>query len=138
MKKILEEFRDFAIKGNMVDLAIGVIIGTAFNSIVNSLVNDIIMPVLSVIIGRINVTELKLTIPGLLDFPDITIKYGSFLQAVINFLVIAFSLFITVKFLNKIRGKNDITNREAAALTKSEKLLTEIRDILKEEKNDDE
>ena len=136
MKKIIAEFREFAMKGNVLDMAIGVVLGGAFSAIVTSLVKDIIMPLLSIILGRINIANLRFTIPGLFGSSDIVLTYGSFLQTVINFLAIAFALFICVKGINKTK---DTLNRkkkieeEAAKieLSKSELLLTEIRDLLK-------
>lgn len=133
MKKLLLEFRDFAMRGNVVDMAVGVIIGTAFNAIINSLVKDIIMPLLSILIGRINVTDMKAVIPGILGSNSITISYGIFLQSVINFIIITFSIFCMIKILNKIRRKQEVKEEVAPQITKSEELLTEIRDILQKQ-----
>ena len=130
MKKLFLEFRDFAMKGNVMDMAVGIIIGTAFSGIVNSLVKDIITPIISVIIGRINVAELKAVIPGLFGSASISISYGLFLQAAINFLVIAFTIFSVVKVLSKLHKKQEKIEQAAPAITKSEELLAEIRDIL--------
>jgi large conductance mechanosensitive channel len=135
MKKFFAEFRDFAMKGNVIDLAVGVIIGSAFNAIISSLVKDIIMPLLSMILGRINIADLKFVIPGLLGSADITLTYGLFLQAVINFVIIALSIFITIKVLNRMQrklSKKSTPAEETAAPTSTEMLLTEIRDLLKE------
>lgn len=136
MKKIFSEFREFAMKGNVLDMAIGVVLGGAFSAIVTSLVKDIIMPLLSIILGRINIANLKFTIPGLFGSSDIVLTYGSFLQTVINFLAIAFALFVCVKGINKTKDTLNCKKKieeEAAKieLSKSELLLTEIRDLLK-------
>lgn len=136
MKKIFSEFREFAMKGNVLDMAIGVVLGGAFSAIVTSLVKDIIMPLLSIILGRINIANLRFTIPGLFGSSDIVLTYGSFLQTVINFLAIAFALFVCVKGINKTKDtlnhKKKIEEEAAKIeLSKSELLLTEIRDLLK-------
>ncbi|WOC31405.1 MULTISPECIES: large-conductance mechanosensitive channel protein MscL [Caproicibacterium] len=138
MKKMIAEFREFAMKGNVMDLAIGVVLGGAFSTIISSLVKDIITPLLSIILGRINIANLKFTIPGFLGSSPIVLSYGSFLQAILNFLVIAFALFLCVKAINRAKDKfSRKEEAEAAAAeeetTKSEVLLTEIRDLLKEQ-----
>ena len=136
MKKFISEFKEFAMKGNVIDLAVGVIIGGAFNAIISSLVKDIIMPLLSIILGRVNIADLKCTIPGLWGSQDITLTYGLFLQAVINFLIIAFSIFLMIKLLNKMHDKlskdKEEKKPEPAAPSNTEVLLSEIRDLLKE------
>ena len=137
MKKFLAEFREFAMKGNVIDLAVGVIIGAAFNAIISSLTRDIITPLLSILLGRINIADLKFVIHGFLGSSDITLSYGLFLQAVINFIIIAFSIFLMIKMMNKMHeklSKEDIAAKaeEVAIVTKSEELLTEIRDLLKD------
>lgn len=126
-----KEFKEFAIKGNVVDLAVGVIIGGAFNKIVSSLVNDIIMPTIGIIIGGYDFTGLKIIIKNSYGkTPELSIKYGSFIQAIVDFLILAFTIFLIIKALNKFR-KKDVVNKENPAPTNEEKLLTEIRDILK-------
>ena len=141
MKKFLAEFSNFAIKGNMIDLAIGVIIGGAFNTVIASLSSDIITPVLSVIIGRIDIKGLKFTIPNITGKNPIILTYGNFLQNLLNFFLTALFIFLMIRFINRIREKlASITFDEAAqkekqekeALTKTEKLLTDIRDMMKE------
>ncbi len=135
MKKMISEFRAFAARGNVLDLAIGVILGSAFNSIISSLVQDIIMPLLSIVLGRINFVNLALTVPGFFGSSSIVITYGKFLQSVIYFLVVAFALFLFVKYINVLQNK--FKKNEAAeasgepVLSKSEELLIEIRDLLK-------
>lgn len=141
MKKMISEFRAFAARGNVLDLAIGVILGSAFNAIISSLVKDIIMPLLSVIFGRINFVNLALTVPGLFGSSSIVITYGNFIQSVIYFLVVAFALFLFVKYINVLQNKFKKNEAAEAAetaeasgepvLSKSEELLVEIRDLLK-------
>lgn len=123
---ILKEFRDFAIKGNVVDLAVGVIMGAAFGPIVNSLVADIIMPPIGWAIGRVDFAKLAIDIPTPTG-DAVKISYGKFLNAGFSFLVTAFAVFMLVKAMNTLRKKQE----EAPKPTKSEELLTEIRDLLK-------
>ncbi len=133
MKKFWNDFREFAVKGNAVDLAIGVIIGSAFSAIVTSLVKDILMPLLSIVIGHINIAGLKFTIPGFLGSPSIVLSYGVFLQAVLNFFIIALCIFFMIKGLNHLHQKEE--KKEEAKPDPSLAVLTEIRDLLKEGKN---
>ena len=130
---MFKEFKDFISKGNVMDLAVGVIIGAAFGKIVTSLVEDIIMPVLGIISGKINFTGLKLVItPASGDTPEVAVLYGSFIQNVVNFLIMAFVIFLMVKLVNKL--KKPVKEEETPAIevpTKEETLLAEIRDILK-------
>jgi large conductance mechanosensitive channel len=131
MKKFFEEFQQFIDRGNVMNLAVGVMIGGAFNSIISSLVNDIITPFLSVILGKINLTALQLTIKTSDVNNPITLTYGNFLQAVLNFLLTALCLFIVIRTLNKVFKKKE-AEKKPAEPTKEEQLLTEIRDLLKE------
>ncbi|MCX7614642.1 MAG: large-conductance mechanosensitive channel protein MscL [Clostridiales bacterium] len=133
MKKLLAEFKQFATRGNVVDLAVGVIIGGAFGKIVTSLVNDIIMPVIGFISGGINFTNLSFTLaPAKAGKDAVVLKYGMFIQNVIDFLIIAFCIFIFIKIINKLQRKKNQEPEETPAMTKSEALLQEICDILKE------
>lgn len=137
MKKFLSEFREFAMKGNVMDLAVGVIIGGAFSTIVSSLVKDIVMPLLSIILGRVNIADLTLPIPGLFGSKPIVLAYGDFLQNVLNFLIIAFSIFLIVKGMNRlhdrfVKEKKAAGETKPAEPTRTEALLSEIRDLLKE------
>jgi large conductance mechanosensitive channel len=127
MKKFMEEFKAFAIRGNVIDLAVGVIIGGAFGKIVASLVNDVLMPIVSLLFGGAKFTELKATVGGA------EILYGNFIQNIFDFLIIALVIFIMIKNINKMK-KKEVEAAPAAppAPTKEELLLTEIRDILKE------
>lgn len=123
---ILKEFRTFAIKGNVIDLAIGVVIGGAFGKIVSSLVDDIITPaVLTPALKAANLADLnKLVIPGT------AIKYGNFIATLISFLIIAFTLFLIIKAINAAKKKEEIANTVTPEPTVQEKLLMEIRDVL--------
>jgi len=132
---MLKEFKNFALKGNVLDLAVGVIIGGAFGKIVTSLVNDIIMPVLGIILGRINLKHLKWVIrPAEGEISELAVSYGEFMQNVIDFLIIAFSIFMVIKFLEKFKKKEEKKPPEPPKLTKEEELLTEIRDLLKNDR----
>ena len=131
------EFRDFAVRGNVVDLAVGLILGVAFTTIVNSLVNDVIMPTIGLLLGGIDFSDFFITIKGD-SFPTIaaakaagavTINYGLFINAIIKFVIVAFAVFILVKQINRL--KLNIAP-PAAPPSKTDQLLTEIRDLLKE------
>ncbi len=135
MKKLLNEFKDFISKGNVLDLAVGVIIGGAFQKIVSSLVSDIFMPILGIITGGHDFSNLTI------KFKDATINYGVFIQNIIDFLLMAFCIFIIVKIFNKIKEdadkklkKNKIEEKEEPKKSNEEILLTEIRDLLKDKK----
>lgn len=140
MGKFINEFKEFAVKGNAVDMAVGVIIGGAFGKIVTSIVNDIIMPPIGWIIGGVNFSDLKFTLPtvklGTEEMPTATINYGAFIQTIIDFTIIAFCVFMLVKLINKLarRKKEEPAAPPAPpAPSKEELLLTEIRDLLKEQ-----
>lgn len=127
-KKFIKEFKEFISRGNVVDLAVGVVIGGAFSKIVTSLVNDIIMPLVGIIIGGINFTNLSI------KFKDATISYGTFIQTVIDFLIVSWCIFVCIKLINTFQRKKEEVKEEPK---KDEKqlLLEEIRDLLKEQKN---
>lgn len=137
MKKFLAEFREFAMRGSVIDMAVGVIIGGAFSSIVSSLVKDIITPLLSIVIGRVDISGLTAVIPGMMGGKDITISYGVFLMNVLNFIMIALFVFLILRAINRVHEQLDKRlgkEKEApkpAEPTKTEVLLTEIRDALK-------
>jgi len=131
MRKQLNEFKEFAMRGNVMDLAVGVVIGGAFGKIVSSLVTNIIMPLLSLITGRINLATLSASIPAAFGGNPIIITYGVFLQAVLDFIAIAFSIFIVVKAMNKLKRKKEDVPPPPPQPSKEELLLTEIRDLLK-------
>ena len=123
----IKEFREFAMRGNVVDMAVGVIIGGAFGKIVSSLVSDIFMPVLGILTGVIDFKDIKFVLAQAQgDVPAVTLNYGVFIQNVIDFIIIAFAIFMMIKALNKVRKPE-----EKKAGPTSEDLLTEIRDLLK-------
>jgi large conductance mechanosensitive channel len=129
--KIISEFKQFAMRGNVVDLAVGVIIGGAFGRIVTSLVEDIILPPIGVILGGVNFSDLKIILKqGGGDSAAVTLNYGTFLQTTVSFLIIAFSVFLMIKGINILKRKKE-KPEEPAKVTNEEKLLTEIRDLLK-------
>ena len=128
MKKIWKEFKEFAVKGNAVDLAVGVIIGAAFGKIVSSLVGDIIMPPLGEIIGGVNFSDLAVNLGKDPSGKDVLLKYGAFLQAILDFLIIAFVLFIAIKGINRLKKPPPV--EAPPPPPKSELLLEQIRDLL--------
>ena len=136
----LKEFKAFALKGNVMDMAVGVIIGGAFGKIVTSLVNDVIMPPIGLLVGGVDFTDLKLTLKkavveaGAEITPAVTWNYGAFIQQVVDFTILAFCVFMMVKIMNKLLKKEEAKPAPAPAPpapSKEEVLLTEIRDILK-------
>jgi large conductance mechanosensitive channel len=130
--KIIDEFKAFAMKGNVVDMAVGIIIGAAFGKIVASVVNDIIMPPIGLLVGGVNFTDLKLVMKAATDTaPAVTWNYGSFLQVTFDFLIIAFAVFMLIKAINAAKKKETETPAPPPAPSKEETLLTEIRDLLK-------
>ena len=139
----LKEFKAFALKGNVMDMAVGVIIGGAFGKIVTSLVNDVIMPPIGLLVGGVDFTNLKLVIKkavvegGAEIAPAVTWNYGAFIQQVVDFTILAFCVFMMVKIMNKLMKKEEAKPAPAPAPpapSKEEVLLTEIRDLLKEQK----
>jgi len=135
MKKLMSEFKAFISRGNVIDLAVGVIIGGAFTSIVNSLVKDIVMPIIGMLFGGIDFTYLKYVItPAEGDVAEAAIYYGNFIQNIVNFLLIAFVIFMVVKFINNMHRKKEEAPKEPAAPPAPPEdvvLLREIRDLLK-------
>lgn len=129
--KVLEEFKKFVMKGNVLDMAIGVIIGGAFGKIVTSLVNDILMPSLSLLTGQIDLASLKYE-KVISESVSINLNYGMFLQTIVDFLIISLSIFVVIKIIGKLsRKKKEKEEQEVLQLTKEQELLIEIRDILK-------
>jgi large conductance mechanosensitive channel len=121
---LLNEFKKFAMRGNVIDLAVGVIIGGAFGKIVTSLVNDIIMPIIAMLVGRVSVAEMAFG----------SVRYGVFLQSIIDFLIIAFSIFLFIRFISRFKKKEEEV-KVVVEIDKKEELLAEIRDLLKTEKD---
>ncbi len=130
LNKMIKEFKEFAVKGNAMELAIGVVIGGAFGKIVTSLVEDIIMPLVGLLIGGIDFTGLNFSM-NLSGKTVVSIKYGNFIQAAVNFLIISFSIFLFIKLINKF-NKTEEEVKEEPKISNEEILLTEIRDLLKE------
>lgn len=130
MRKIFDEFRAFAIRGNVIDMAIGIVVGTAFNKIVSSLVNDIIMPILGSAIGKVSLSDLAWKITE-----DITVNYGKFLQFTLDFVIIAIAAFTVVKVMNSLKDKSEDVKVKEVPTPKDIQLLTEIRDLLKSKPN---
>jgi len=128
MKNYMKEFKKFISRGNVVDLAVGVVVGSAFSKIVSSLVDNIIMPLVGIIIGGINFSSLTLNVFG------VSVQYGIFLQNIVDFLIIAFCIFVVVKFINKLTNKEEKKETPKPAKPNQEILLEEIRDLLKEKK----
>ncbi len=146
MKKMLQEFKTFAMRGNVIDMAVGIIIGGAFGKIVTSVVGDVIMPAIGLLVGGVNFKDLKIILKdpvldaaGAVTAPPVTINYGQFLQVTFDFIIVAFAVFLLIKLINRLTAKKE----EAIAppvppappvISDDVKLLTEIRDLLKEKK----
>ncbi len=131
-----KEFKEFAMRGNVIDLAVGVIIGGAFNKIVSSFVSDIIMPPLGVLLGGIDFKDFAYTLQEAVgEDPEVAINYGLFIQNIIDFLIVALSIFVAIRTMNHLRKKQEEAAEEPAAPSQEEVLLTEIRDLLKEKNN---
>lgn len=129
---MMSEFKEFAMRGNVVDMAVGIIIGAAFGKIVSSFVADVIMPPIGVLIGGVDFTNLAVTIQeATADAEAVTIKYGAFLQTVFDFIIIAFAIFIVIKLMNSLKKKEEEAPAAPPEPSAEEKLLTEIRDLLK-------
>ena len=129
--KLFDEFKGFVMRGNVVDMAVGVIIGGAFGKIVTSLVNDIFMPIIGVLIGNVNFSDLQIKLGEPLEGAEqAAIKYGMFIQEVVNFLIIALCIFMVIKVINKLQKKKEQAPAPVPEPTKEEVLLSEIRDAL--------
>ncbi len=130
--KLVDEFKAFALKGNVVDMAVGIIIGAAFGKIVASVVSDIIMPPIGLLLGGVNFIDLKVIMKAATEtHPAVTWNYGSFLQVTFDFLIVAFAVFLLIKAIVLARKKEEAAPATPPAPTKEEILLTEIRDLLK-------
>jgi len=140
---MLKEFKDFAMKGNMLDMAVGIIIGAGFGKIISSLVNDVLMPPLGLLLGRVDFTQLKAVLQkgsdAIMDgativtpaVKQVSINYGTFIQTVIDFLIVAFCIFLVIKAMNKMKKKEEAAPAAPAAPPEDVVLLKEIRDLLK-------
>jgi large conductance mechanosensitive channel len=135
---IIKEFKEFATKGNVVDLAVGIIIGGAFGKIVSSFVADVIMPPIGLLIGGVNFTDIKFTLKnaildtaGKVTNQPVTLNIGNFLQVIFDFLIVAFAIFLMIKAINRMQRKKEIASATPPPPTNEELLLTEIRDLLK-------
>jgi large conductance mechanosensitive channel len=135
--KIAQEFKQFAMKGNVVDMAVGIIIGAAFGKIISSLVNDVIMPPLGLLIGGVDFTDLRITLKGAsVDeagnaINAVTLNYGTFIQTAFDFLIVAFAIFLMIKAMNRLQRKEAAAPPAPPEPSGEQKLLTEIRDLLK-------
>jgi large conductance mechanosensitive channel len=129
---MIKEFKEFAVKGNVVDMAVGIIIGAAFGKIVSSFVGDVIMPPIGVLLGGVDFTNLAITVKKAAgEVPAVVIGYGKFIQTVIDFLIIAFTIFIAVKAINSFKRKEKEAPKAPPEPSAQEVLLAEIRDLLK-------
>ena len=129
---IIKEFKEFAVKGNVIDMAVGIIIGAAFGNIVSSFVGDVIMPPIGVLVGGIDFSNLAFTIKEAVgDNPAVVISYGKFIQTVVDFTIVAFAIFIAIKGINTLKRKEEEAPAAPPEPPAQEVLLTEIRDLLK-------
>ena len=130
--KVFQEFKTFAVKGNVVDMAVGIIIGAAFGKIVTSIVNDIIMPPIGLLVGGLDFSNLTITLKEAVDkSPAVVLRYGEFINIVINFLIVAWAVFILIKAINSLKKKEEAKPAPPPAPKEDIVLLAEIRDILK-------
>ena len=129
---ILSEFKAFAVKGNVVDMAVGIIIGGAFGKIVSSFVGDVVMPPIGLLIGGVDFSDLAITLKAAEgDIPAVVLSYGKFIQTVLDFVIVAFAIFMGVKAINRLKRQEAAAPAEPPAPTKDQELLSEIRDLLK-------
>lgn len=129
---LMKEFKEFAMRGNVVDLAVGVIIGGAFGKIVTSLVNDLLMPPIGLLLGGLDFKNLAFVLKPAVDkIPEVAIRYGLFINSIVDFVIIAFSIFMVIKGINRMKRQEEAAPTAPPEPTKEETLLTEIRDILK-------
>ena len=130
----VKEFREFAVKGNVVDMAVGIIIGAAFGKIVSSLVSDIVTPPLGYLIGGVDFTKLAVTLPAFQEGAEpVTVRYGVFLQATFDFMIVAFAIFMLVKLINRLRRDEEAKPAAPPVPPRQELLLEEIRDLLRQQ-----
>jgi large conductance mechanosensitive channel len=129
---MMKEFKDFAVKGNVVDMAVGIIIGAAFGKIITALVSGVVMPPIGVLLGGVDFSDLAIVIKEAVgEAPAVVISYGSFIQTIVDFTIIAFAIFIVIRGINRLKKKEEEAPKEPVAPSVEEALLTEIRDLLK-------
>lgn len=129
---MMKEFKEFAMRGNVVDLAVGIIIGAAFGKIVTSLVNDVLMPPIGILLGGVDFSELMVTLKAATaDAPAVVIRYGAFINTIIDFAIVAFAIFLLIRAINTFKKKQETAPAAPAAPPQDVVLLTEIRDLLK-------
>jgi large conductance mechanosensitive channel len=126
----MKEFREFAVKGNAVDMAVGIIIGGAFGKIVSSLVADVVMPIVGILAGGVDFSGLNFVLNNAISGEPVTLSYGKFIQTVFDFTIVAFAIFMMIKLINSIRKKEEAAPATPPPPSNEEKLLTEIRDLL--------
>jgi len=132
---VMKEFKEFAVKGNVVDMAVGIIIGAAFGKIISSFVGDVIMPPIGVLVGGVDFSNLSFILKEAVDKnPAVVISYGKFIQTVIDFAIVAFAIFMAVKAINSLKKQEAAAPATPASPSNEEVLLTEIRDLLKDKK----
>ena len=130
---MMKEFREFAMRGNVVDMAVGIVIGAAFGKIVTSFVNDVLMPPIGVMLGGVDFSDLSMTLKAASgDVAAVTLNYGSFVQTVVDFVIIAFAIFMVIKAMNSLKKKEEAAPAAPPKPSAEEVLLTEIRDLLKQ------
>lgn len=133
--RVIKEFKEFAIKGNVIDMAVGIIIGAAFGKIVSSFVGDVVMPPIGVVLGGVDFTDLAIILKEAQgDIPAVAINYGRFVQTVVDFTIIALAIFFVVKIINTLKRKEELAQKAPAVPSAEVLLLTEIRDLLKQQK----
>jgi large conductance mechanosensitive channel len=131
--KVLQEFKQFAVRGNVVDMAVGIVIGVAFGKIVSSLVGDVVMPAAGVLLGGVDFTDLNILLKEAVgDAPEVVLGYGKFLQAIVDFVIVAFAVFVLVKAINTLKRKEEAKPAPVPEPTPEVRILAEIRDILKQ------
>lgn len=132
---LASEFKEFAMRGNVIDLAVGVVIGTAFGAITNSLVKDVMMPPIGILMGKVDFSDLKITLTqATADTAAVTLNYGLFIQTIVNFIIVAWAMFVIIKIMNRLKRKQEEGAADAPPPPRQEILLEEIRDLLKERK----
>jgi len=129
---MVKEFKEFAMRGNVVDMAVGIVIGAAFGKIVASFVNDVLMPPIGMLLGGVDFSDLMITLKGAMgETPAVVLKYGVFVNTVLDFLIVAFAIFMVIKGMNALKKKEEAAPPAPPKPSKEEELLTEIRDVLK-------